>query len=101
LGFGRSQGKNASPARRLTTLADGFVHRTAQSDRDLPRSAWLDSIQTVAGPRRIRKVMIRLKINFGDQNLARMQNCPAEPALGLATLASSTEISTGSVDNFT
>jgi len=46
-------------------------------------------------------MMILKTINFVDQNLARAQKYPTERALGLATPGPSTEISTGSVDNFT
>jgi len=35
------------------------------------------------------------------QKLAKPQNCPAEPALGIDTPAASTELSTAFVDNFT
>jgi hypothetical protein len=48
-----------------------------------------------------RNHMFSVSISRVAQKLAKPQNCPAEPALGIDTPAASTELSTAFVDNFT
>jgi hypothetical protein len=48
-----------------------------------------------------RNNMFLFSISRVAQKLAKPQNCPAEPALGIDTPAASTELSTAFVDNFT
>jgi len=45
--------------------------------------------------------MFSFNISSDAQKLAKLQNCPARPALGIDTPAASTELSTAFVDNFT
>jgi hypothetical protein len=55
----------------------------------------------VAIPQCGAKFMIGQNLNLGGQFLFRFQNSPSGPVLGCQSRASSTELSTGIVDNFT
>jgi hypothetical protein len=94
--------ENASAANRLTGISE-IKMCTAHDHHRVKTPAWgvSTAFRPVAELQRIDKWMIGMDLNPGAQIVASPRNSSAESALGPQTRGSSTELSTGSVGNFT